>query len=243
LLRYYSIHEMEEKRVPLVLWLIDHHPESSLHGDLTYIFPFPFGDRPGDPEGFADASQRWWTQVSQHPQDAQVLGNAAYTLGAGSIRDEIYLLKRAQALDGKSWTKPLAHLYSYVLVFSTEVGPERNVFGNPLRSSELAAQIRSDLQESDDIELIGAVAFEVVEQSVRRASGHDGRSWDFAALRASATDLITRAEMLDPQNQYVLDAMGGSNGRWSDLMEDVSGLGKAPVREPASPAKPSALPQ
>jgi hypothetical protein len=130
-----------------------------------------------------------------------------------------------------------------VLVFSTEIGPPRNVFGNSFRNPELAAQIRSDLQESDDIELIGAVAFDVVEQSVRRAGGPERGSWDFAALRVTATDLITRAETLDPQNQYVLDAMGGSDGRWSDLMEDVSGLGRATVREPASPAKPSALPQ
>lgn len=95
---------------------------------------------------------------------------------------------------------------------------------------------------SDDGRLCWMPA-QVFDPTGRRASGHDGRSWDFAALRASATDLITRAEMLDPQNQYVLDAMRASNGRWSDLMEDVSGLGRAPVREPTSPATPSALRQ
>jgi hypothetical protein len=39
-----------------------------------------------------------------------------------------------------------------------------------------------------------------------------------------ATELVTHAEMLDPQNQRVPDVMGGINGRWSDLMEGVKGL-------------------
>ena len=49
-----------------------------------------------------------------------------------------------------------------------------------------------------------------------------------------ATELVTHAEMLDPQNEHVLDVMGGSDGRWSDLMEGVKGLpGSAVHRSPS----------
>jgi len=231
LLRYYWEHKMEEQRIPLVLWLIDHHPESPLHGSETAsIFPNRFLDRPGDPENFADAKKRWWAQVSEHPQDAQVLSNAARVLGEGDIRAEIDLRKRAESVDPERSSKPLAQLYSDVLVEEGEVGPTRNVFGNPFRNTELAAQIRSELQTSDDIELVGMTAFYMVELAVRKAGGHEGGSWDFAVLRTIATELIKHAEMLDPQNQHVLDVMGGSDGRWSDLMGGVKGLPGATVQ-------------
>ncbi|MFZ0761100.1 MAG: M56 family metallopeptidase, partial [Candidatus Sulfotelmatobacter sp.] len=192
LLRYYWRHKMEEKRVPLVLWLIDHHPESPLHGEVTTgIFPHALEDHPGDPDAFADARGRWWEQVNEHPQDARVLGNAAYALGAGSMRDEIDLLRRAQGLDGENWTTPLAYLYSYVLVEDGDVGPTPNVLGNPFRDPELAAQIRSELQTSNDIGLVGMTAFDLVELAVRKAGSHEGGSWDLVALRTIATELVT----------------------------------------------------
>jgi TonB family protein len=243
LLRYYWNKKMEEQRIPMILWLIDHHPESPLHGNMTAgIFPFAIHDRPGDADAFADARRRWWEQVNEHPQDARVLGNAAYALGAGSMRDEIDLLKRAQALDQENWTKPLAHLYSYVLVEDGELGTTREALGNPFRNSELAAQIRSELQTSDDIRLVGMTAFDVVELAVRKAGGHEGGNWDFAALRAIATELVRHAERLDPQNQHVLDVMGGSDGRWSDLMGGVKGLPATPVHSSAAPAVQGAPP-
>jgi hypothetical protein len=183
LLRYYWKHKMEEQRIPLVLWLIDHHPESTLHGHETAgIFPSGHLDRPGGPEIFADASRRWWVQVGEHPQDARVLGNAARALGERSMRDKIDLHKRAQALDPAHWTKSLAQLYSYVLVDSTEIGTTRMVLKNSLRDPQLAAQVRNELQTSNDIALIGTVALDVVERAVHEASSSDRRSWDFAVF-------------------------------------------------------------
>src|ERR1700689_2572398 len=88
LLHYYWKHGMEEPRIALVLWLIDHHPESPLHGHETAgIFLSDRIDHPGDPDAFAEASKPWWAQVNEHPQDARVLGNAARALGEASIRD------------------------------------------------------------------------------------------------------------------------------------------------------------
>ena len=101
--------------------------------------------------------------------------------------------------------------------------------------------MRSELQTSNDVGLVGTAALDVVELAIRKASGHEGGSWDFSALRTTATELVTRAETLDPQNQHVLDIMGGS-GRWSDLMEGVKGLPGGPVPWPPSPAPPSSPP-
>jgi beta-lactamase regulating signal transducer with metallopeptidase domain len=242
LLQYYWKHQMEEPRVALVLWLIDHHPESPLHGDETAgIF---LSDRldhhPGDPDAFAEASRLWWAQVSEHPQDARVLGNAARALGEASIRDEIDLLKRAQALDPSRRTKPLASLYSELLVWDTAIGN-----AHPPVDPALAAQIRSELQTSTDIALVGAVALNVVELAVRKSTGHEGGSWDFPALRSLAADLVSRTETLDPQDEHVSAVLGGS-GRWADLMEGVKGLPVAPMQSsvlPSSQTAPSAAPR
>lgn len=238
---------MEEQWIPLVLWLIEHHPESPLTGDMTAaIFPRDLGPHhPGHPAAYADASRLWREQVNEHPQDPRVLGNAAYALGAGSIWDEVDLMERAQALAPEKWTKPLVHLYAYVLVEDGEVGPTQNVFGNPFRNPGLAAQIRRDLQTSNDIQLVGMTAFNVVELAVRKSTGHEGGSWDFAVLRTTAQELVSRAETLDPQNQHVVEVLGGSDGRWSDLMEGVKGLPGVPVQKssPLAAAPPSTSPQ
>jgi TonB family protein len=235
LIRYYWNHEMEEQRIPLVLWLIEHHPESPLHGDGTAsIFPSNRGRHPGDPDAYADASRLWREQVNEHPQDPRVLGNAAYALGAGSMWDEVELMKRAQALAPEKWTKPLAELYSYILVYSTQIPNPARVSVNPLRNPELASQIRTDLQTSNDVELVGTAALEVVQLAVRMTTGHEGGSWEFAVLRTTAQELVSRAETLDPQNQHVVDVLGGSDGRWSDLMEGVKGLPETSAPSPST---------
>jgi beta-lactamase regulating signal transducer with metallopeptidase domain len=241
LLHYYWKHQMEEPRVARVLWLIDHHPESPLHGHETAgIFLSDRLDHPGDPDAFSEASKRWRTQVGEHPQDARVLGNAARALGESSIRDEIDLLKRAQAIDPARRTKPLASLYSELLVWNTAIGNAR-----PPQDPALAAQIRSELQTSAGIALVGAVALNVIELAVRKSTGHEGGSWDFSALRLLATELVARAETLDPQGEHVPDVLGGS-GRWADLMQGIKGLPAARMQPSGSPSiqtAPSSAPR
>jgi hypothetical protein len=58
LLHYYWQKKMEVQRVPLVLWLIDHHPESALHAHETACI-FPHRGYGGDPAVFEDAWNRW----------------------------------------------------------------------------------------------------------------------------------------------------------------------------------------
>ena len=75
LIRYYAFNNPYDRRIPLVLWLIDHHPESELLGEPSAII-FPQLD---GPNAYEDARNHWLTQVSLHPNDARVLLNAAHS--------------------------------------------------------------------------------------------------------------------------------------------------------------------
>jgi hypothetical protein len=75
-------------RIPLILWLIDHHPESKLFDDPAAWI----SSQVDGPNAYQDARNRWLTQVGLHPDDARVLGNAANVFGGDSLREKIDLL-------------------------------------------------------------------------------------------------------------------------------------------------------
>jgi len=182
LLGYYMSNKMSDRRVPLILWLIDHHPESDL-AEMAVLFPALDGSNV-----YQDARNRWLTQVNLHPNDARVLVNAARAGLFDSPREQIDLLKRARSLDPARGTEPLARLYSGILMWDKEPG--------------LAAQVRNELQSSNDIAMVGSVARHVVEGGVSRLSASD--------RYALAAELVTHAQTLEPQNRA-----------WSDLFEEV----------------------
>ncbi len=173
------------RRIPLILWLIDHHPESDLN-KMALIFPQLDG-----PSVYEDARNRWLTQVNLHPDDARVLVNAVGTLGYHNSQEKIDLLRRARKLNPALGTEPLAGLYSAILLSGDEPG--------------LAAQVRSELQSSNDIAMVGSVARHVVEGGVTHLSASD--------RYALANELVTHAQSLEPQNRD-----------WADLMEGVKAI-------------------
>jgi TonB family protein len=190
--------------VPLVLWLIDHHPESqAFDNSPAWISPQRYGA-----DAYEEARQHWLTQVNLHPNDARVLGHAAGAFGFGSQvaggQERLDLLKRAQKLDPEHHSEPLAMEYSFILVGANDGGAQ----GNP----GLAAQIRNEVQSSNDIALVGSVARHVVEGAAGAAMAHPS-NWDSTGLRLLATELVTHAQKLEPQNR-----------EWSDLMEGVNRL-------------------
>jgi beta-lactamase regulating signal transducer with metallopeptidase domain len=185
LFRYYMFNRLSNRRIPLILWLIDHHPESEL---LRYGMIFPRFD---GPDVYEDARNRWLTQVNLHPNDARVLLNAADILGYDNTQEKIDLLQRARTLDPALATEPLASLYSAILLSGNEPG--------------LAAEVRNELQSSNDIAMVGSVARHVVEGGPTHLSTSD--------RYALASELVTHAQSLEPQNQ-----------EWSDLMEGVKAI-------------------
>jgi len=218
LLRYYFNNNMDDRRVPLVLWLIEHHPESVLHG-YYFAAVSPGGRAGGDTDTFEDLRRRWLGQVALHPDDVRVLGNAARAM-LDSTPEAIDLLKRAQKLDPAHRTEPLARLYSFLLWLSTE----KRSPPTGARDPRISAQIKSELQESNDAALVGAVARHFVEDATQKALVAAGDVWDFAALKTIATDLVTHAQTLEPQSRD-----------WADLMEGVRGLPVASAQPPAAP--------
>ncbi len=198
-----------DPRIPLILWLIDHHPESELFGDPA-AWISPQGD---DPNVYEDARNRWLMQVNLHPKDARVLVNAVGALR--DLRGKIDLLKRARILDPARATEPLARLYSGILVSGNE--------------PNLAAEVRSELQSSNDIALVGSVARDVVGDAATKAVGHTS-NLDFYALRILATELVTHAQTLEPKNREWADLMEGVNQLPVGLVEPVAEKAPAGVQ-------------
>jgi TonB family protein len=213
LLHYDWNNNLETQRTALVLWLIDHHPESALHKYET-AGVFLIGSN-GNPAVYEDARNRWLAQVSLHADDARILGNAARVFRQRGFAEAIDPLQRAQKLDPAHWTKTLAWVDSKVLVRSTAKT------ATPLEDPGLVARIRSELLASNDIGLVGEAA-DLVVDTAHRTENHS--YWDFAALKTIATELVGHAQALEPEEQ-----------KWADLLEDVKSLPDTALPSPETP--------
>jgi TonB family protein len=216
LLKYYWHNSVREPRLESIFWLIEHHPESPLHGNQTAgIMPVradgktDFGFQSGVPlndvADFQRALALWEQQVKEHPQDARVLFNAARVTGFISVNErEIALAERAQELDHGRYTRPLAQLYERILLHK---GSE----------SADAERIKSKLLFSKDVDLIGSVAREMIDRKAEDVVGASNGSVWAEVVASQATELLSRARILDP-----------NNSAWSELMEGARELASRP---------------
>ena len=94
------------------------------------------------------------------------------------------------------------------MLWTNETRTQHNIWKNPA----IAAQLRSELESSNDTALVGTVARHVVEDATMAALVNP-TGLDFKAMRTLATELVTHAQALEPQNR-----------EWSDLMEGIQGL-------------------
>lgn len=200
LLAYDWTHKLKDQRIPLVLWLIQHHPDSVLHGDEIASIDAH------DPTAYEDAKNLWLAAVNQFPDNPRVLSNAARAIGDSDMARCIDLMKRAQQIDPAHRTRALADVDSLILVNEAAKRPGR------WSSPELAARIKNDLLQSNDIALVGSVARSLVEAGAGHALTHPG-DLDFVALKATALTLTNRAQSIDPQNRD-----------WADLVEGIREL-------------------
>jgi hypothetical protein len=195
---------MHDRRIPLVLWLIDHHPESPLHRLETASISAQ-REHGGGRAVHDAASNSWMKQLETHRHDARVFMNASLAL-SDSVQQQVHLLHDAQKLEPGLGTEPLARLYSLILLWVNESGTQSLV------DPGTADWIRSEVRNSADIRLVGSVARYLVEGSAQAALTHPS-ACDFSALRMLATELVTHAEELEPQNPF-----------WTDLIEGVKEL-------------------
>jgi beta-lactamase regulating signal transducer with metallopeptidase domain len=145
-----------------ILWLIEHHPESSLAASVEATLSPLATNVPADAEGYEQARQKWLATVENPATPSLVLGNAAYFFEQVDPRLAERLLMRARARDSSlTWTVRLGRLYAITLtgagtiegraLSSTATGSDRLRRGDPA-----ATMVRRTLQDSNDPVLLTA---------------------------------------------------------------------------------------
>jgi TonB family protein len=192
LLVYYWEHHTAEPRVPLIFWLIQHHPESELLSSIVTTFG------PNPPKVNIDTEAALWrAQLQAHPNDVAVLLNAGRAFIEIDRLEQIRLAERAVGLDAT--LKPaLAFLYALDLVNVDRVPGFKN--------SDVMNHIKSTLISSNDPAVLGNTGLELVKQVLRERAPN----FDYAGFRSFAMDLLARAEGLDPSNPEWVNAMEGA---------------------------------
>jgi TonB family protein len=191
LLMYYSITQNRQEIAQLIFSLIDHHPESHLlHRTVLWI----------DRANYEEAKKRWLVQVARNPNDAQVLGNAAGSLGFDD--GAIDYLQRAQALDPANWTEDLAMQYSWALLGNDGRLPSAGTV-------QLAGQVRASLESSTDTGLILATVQAMLSSANQSVLGASGPPPDLQLVKSLSFEFLNRAEQLQPGSQAVVELREG----------------------------------
>jgi hypothetical protein len=209
---YYHHTHQNERRLQLIYWLIERHPESPLH---SYMSMAVSPARDGLLE-YNAALERWRVQVAIHPDD-RVLLNAGKAFLESSFGAAIALFETGQALDHAQFTPLIARLYSTAL--SVASGDHNGFRAN---ATELAA-LRKDLASSADALLLGMTGTMLVKDAAQNGLTHH-QHYDFASIRSTALDLLSHAQSLDPANQ-----------EWPDTMEGARELERFVAPRPAAP--------
>jgi beta-lactamase regulating signal transducer with metallopeptidase domain len=182
-------------RRPLILWLIEHHPDSDLAG-WNAIYSGPLDWLP-DPAGYAAARTRWIAQTRRSGVTPTTLGNAAFFFEVSEQPLAEQLLLRAQAMDrSPKWSRRLGELYFQILV-----GSNAATLGGAIRSTNVAdarstyaQEIRRKLADSTDAELIAAAGSALARNQLSsRNAPHVGFD-----TRVLGTSYVERARQLNP---------------------------------------------
>lgn len=152
LIGYYFRNAVHSRRLEHVLWLIEHHPESSLLTEASLLRTPPTAISRGnaslnDPADYERAQALWHQQTVRYGQDARVLGNAAQFFEFTDPATAEDLLKRARLLEPGNafWAERLAILYT------------RSIWpGGPGELATFANRARTELEISSDAALVGA---------------------------------------------------------------------------------------
>ena len=99
----------QEAAQPHILWIISNFPDSEAAGE-----PWVRIRKSVDPSRYEAVREAWCENLRKHPDNAQVMANAArfFLLNEMALSEE--LLMQAQALepDNAEWTERLGHLFS-----------------------------------------------------------------------------------------------------------------------------------
>ncbi len=178
-------------RRPLILWLIEHHPESPLAGSWgTRIFPSS-RDPLADPAGYAQAKALWLSQAEAHADDVAVLRNAATFLEVYDRPLAEDLLLKVRSLDPKAGaSSALGRLYAITVLGSNASMPLNVVRSWSLADahSAYADTARQTLADSADPLLLTAAA------NYLRGTQQKGLDFDPEGARANLPGACSRLQ-------------------------------------------------
>ena len=208
LLNYYFKQGLEDRRVPLIVWSIEHHPESRLHSTLSAALHLQGPDgKSTSPERRAEATRLWRNQVAAHPNDARVLINAARQ--PNGARENLELTARARAIDPARYAKAWEMNVAMLLM--------DGVAGQPPRDPATSAMVRDQLLASTDVGLVERMARDMLSGAVSSAlTGRAGPGSD--GLKLLARDLIRHGREIAP-----------ANGTWDEMEEGLKQLDLRPT--------------
>ncbi|MGE5361284.1 MAG: M56 family metallopeptidase [Bacteroidales bacterium] len=182
-------------RREVIGWLVEHHPEARVAGQLeAHIYPTGLDALP-DPAGYAHVKSLWLAQAGGPDADAAVLRNAAnfFWTPDKPLAEQMLLRGRTKQPDPE-WSRSLGSLYGLVLVGSNSsmpMGVVRSV-STADQHGAYAEQVRRKLAESTDAVLLTAAG----QSLILRAEGvKDRLDFDPTALGAS---YLERAMGLNP---------------------------------------------
>jgi beta-lactamase regulating signal transducer with metallopeptidase domain len=180
--------ECIELRRTQILWLIEHHPDSDVLGELGQIWPA--GGHLNDPAGYEQARKLWLAQSARPDATTAVLSNAAAFFEATDQPLAEKLLLRAQGMDPNPRRSARLGTF-YAGVLGGRLAPPQLAAIEPPES--YMEQVRRKLEESKDVRLLGGAAFYLAfpppSLGERRIAG----------LRALAKACAERAVQIDPQ--------------------------------------------
>jgi TonB family protein len=173
LLNYYFMNAQQARRVPHILWLIEHHPDAMVllmaPGKIT-PFRAPFDDQ----VAYERAKRLWFEQAERHAGNAQVLMNAAMALeDSDPERAEQWLLQ-ARQIQPAEQQGALLLAQLYVRYISAAL---------PYANTAFAAHARDQLERTNDSALAGLAGGSLMQTEPELG----GR-------------LLQRARSLDPEN-------------------------------------------
>jgi beta-lactamase regulating signal transducer with metallopeptidase domain len=242
--------DMVAARRPLLLTLIERHPQSG-------ITRWPLEPR-FDPAGWAAAKDLWIAHVAKPDVTAAVLGNAATFFQRAEPERAEQLLLRAIAQDpdgpqprvsngmyNPSWVSRLGNLYASVILGTTVDNDNTRVIevSRGVAGSTMATHARQTLEQSADARLLSAAGVAFLAE-VTSAEGPDDLNqsvgFDVVAL---GRGYLQRAVTIDPS----MTAMAAYRARFDEqrkyrqLVMSLEGQLGRYLRD-ATPEKIAALP-
>lgn len=205
--------EMVRRRLPHVLWLIDHHP------DLDNVWLISAS---ADAGGYAEAKKHWLAQTGRSGASAKTFSNAAYFFVSDDPALAEKFILQARTLDPDAttvaetgfprspayWSRRLGLLYGDVLR-----GPLPQDYAPlpPLATDLFAMDVRKRLEESKDAVLLHMVGSWID----RDGGGRDG------PRRRLGLHFLELAVELDPQlteagNLLISRRRGFERAKWSE---------------------------